>query len=181
MLKLGLPSRTCWINSQPIQLIDKNSETLLADSLKNKESKKNNTQFRARMRENRLKQCNVFIKQGCLVEPVESVPNQFNRLIKILKIYQKIPWRIRNPKKIRRSILSLDEGEPTETMQCVYKTELPSRTYWTSSQLVQSIEKNSETSPSDSSKNKESKKKKKTMLNSEPGWGRIGRINATCL
>ena len=180
MLKLGLPSRTCWINSQPIQLIDKNSETLLADSLKNKESKKNNTQFRARMRENRLKQCNVFIKQGCLVEPVESVPNQFNRLIKILKIYHNIPRRIRNPtKKKWRSIPSQDEGESVETMQCVYKTELPSRTYWTSSQLVQSIEKNSETLASDSSKNKESNKK--TALNSEPRWGRTDQNNVMYL
>ena len=74
------------------QPIDKKSEPLPEDSSENKESNKTNgAQFQARMRENRLKQCNVFIKQGCLVEPVESVPNQFNRLIKILKIYQKIP------------------------------------------------------------------------------------------
>ena len=96
---MGLPSRTCWTGSQLVQLIEKNSETLPADSSKNKESKKN-----------------------------------------------------------RRPTLCPDEGELAETMQCVYKMGLPSRTC---SQLVQLIEKNSETLPTDSLKNKESKKKKK--------------------
>ena len=100
--------------------------TLPTDSSKNKESnKKNGAQFWARMRENRLKQCNVFIKRGCLVEPVEPVSNQCNWLIKILIIYQKIPQRTRNPtKKERRSIPSLDEGELAKTRQHVYKIGL---------------------------------------------------------
>ena len=51
-----------------------------------------------------------------------------------------------------------------ETMQRVPKTGLPSRTYWTGSQPVQPIDKNSETLPSDSSKNKESKKKKQRLI-----------------
>ena len=67
MLKLGLSSKTCWTGSQLVQLIDKNFETLLAYSSKNKECKKKiGAKFRARMRENRPKQCNVFIKRGCL-------------------------------------------------------------------------------------------------------------------
>ena len=57
---------------------------------------------------------------------------------------------------------------------------LPSKVCWTGSQLVQPIEKNPETSQEDSSKNKESNKKK-MALNSEPGRGRIGRNNAMCL
>ena len=80
-------------------------------SSKNKESNKTNgTQFRARMRENRAKQCNVFIKWDCLVEPVEPVPKWFNWLRKILKLYQQKKWH---------SILSPDEGVPAETMQHV--------------------------------------------------------------
>ena len=71
------------------------------------------------MRENRPNQCNVFIKRDCLVEPVELVPNWFNWLRKILKLYQKIPRRIRNPTKKRRSIPSPNKGELTEIMQRV--------------------------------------------------------------
>ena len=37
MLKLGLPSKTCWTDSQPVQSIDKNYKNLLEDSSKNKE------------------------------------------------------------------------------------------------------------------------------------------------
>ena len=98
---MGLPSKACWTGSQPVQLIEKNSETLQEDSSKNKKSKK----------------------------------------------------------KKRCSIWSLDEGEPAKTMQRVPKMGLPSRTYWTGSQLVQLIEKISKTLPEDSSKNKKSKKK----------------------
>ena len=88
MLKLGLSSKTCWTGSQLVQLIEKNFETLPAYSSKNKEcNKKNGTQFRARMRENRPKQCNVFIKWDCLAEPAESVPNQYNQL----KNYETLP------------------------------------------------------------------------------------------
>ena len=61
-------------------------------------------------------------------------------------------------KKKRRSIPSQNEGEPVETMQCIYKMGLPSRTCWTGSQLVQLIEKKSETLQTDSSNNKEYKK-----------------------
>ena len=40
MLKLGLPNRTCWTNSQSVQPIEKNFETLIAYFSKNKESNK---------------------------------------------------------------------------------------------------------------------------------------------
>ena len=59
------------------------------------------------------------------------------------------------------------------------KLGLSSKTYWTGSQPVQQIEKNSKTLPANSSKNKESNTK--TTLNSELEWGRTGRNNATCL
>ena len=105
MLKLGLPSTTCWTGSQLVQPIEKNYETLPTDSSKNKESKKK--------------------------------------------------WR---------SILSPNERELAETIQCVYKTGLPSKTCWTDSQPVQPIEKISETLPTDSLKNKKSKKKNSTQF-----------------
>ena len=52
------------MGSQPVQLVEKNFEILIVDSLKNKISNKvNGTQFRAWMRENQPKQGNVFIKR----------------------------------------------------------------------------------------------------------------------
>ena len=65
-LKLELPSRTGWTGSQLAQLFEKKYENLPKYFSENKESKKiNGTQFWARMRENRMKQCKAFIKQGC--------------------------------------------------------------------------------------------------------------------
>ena len=78
MLKLGLPS---WTGFQLVQTIDKNYETLPSYSLKNKESnKKNGTQFWAQMRENRPKQCNVFIIRGYLAEPVQPIEKIYETL-----------------------------------------------------------------------------------------------------
>ena len=64
-------------------------------------------------------------------------------------------------------------------MQRVYKMGLPSRTYWTGYQPIQKIEKNYETLPEDSFKNKESNNKKMAH-NFEPEWGRADRDNAMC-
>ena len=63
-IKRGWSCRTGWTGSQLVQPIEENSEILTENSPKNKESnKRNNAQFWARMRNNRLKQCKVFIKR----------------------------------------------------------------------------------------------------------------------
>ena len=66
------------------------------------------------------------LKNGAATKPpIELVPNQFIRLRKNLKLYQKIPWRIRNLKKKWCSIPSLNEGEQAKTMQSASKPRLP--------------------------------------------------------
>ena len=60
-----------------------------------------------------------MLKLGLPSRTCEQVPNRFNRLRKILKLYQHISQKIRNPKKWR-SISSLDLRETAKTMQRVY-------------------------------------------------------------
>ena len=104
-----------------------------------------------------------------LVQPIEKNPETSQEDSLKNKESKKKKWY---------SIPSPDEGELAKTMQRVPKMGLPRITYWTGSQLVKPIDKNSETLPKDSSKNKKSNKK--MALNSKPEWGRTGRNNATC-
>ena len=69
-IKWGWSCRSCWTDSWSVQPLEKNYEMLTTDSPKNKESnKRNGAQFWAQIRENRLKQCNVFTKRGwsCMI------------------------------------------------------------------------------------------------------------------
>ena len=61
---------------EPAELVEKNSQILIEYSLKNKESKKkkNGAQFRARMREKRLKQARVlWIQSRLQVAPMNRL------------------------------------------------------------------------------------------------------------
>ena len=66
-------------------------------------NKRNDTQSRARMSENRTKKCRcsswLTEAASCGAEPDEPVPNQFSRLIKNLKFGQKVPKWLRKQKK----------------------------------------------------------------------------------
>ena len=107
-----------------------------------------------------------------LAEPIESVPNRLNRLIKNLKLYQKIPWRIRNLKKNGAQFQAWMRENRLKQCKAFIKRGCHQATRWTGSQSVQPVEKSYEIITVDSLNKKESKKINSAQFRSRMGENR---------